>query len=59
MRNSSLVEWLCAEDVTGLKLITEALDCICLSYVVVGERCILAEAGLEGLVEGIQVRMPV
>ena len=25
MRNSSLVEWLCAENVTGLKFTTEAL----------------------------------
>ena len=24
MRNSSLVEWFCAEDVTGLKHVTEA-----------------------------------
>ena len=26
MRNSSLVKWLCAENVTGLKSDTEALD---------------------------------
>ena len=26
MRNSSLVKWLCAENVTGLKYTTEALD---------------------------------
>ncbi len=26
MRNSSLVKWLCAENVTGLKSNTEALD---------------------------------
>jgi hypothetical protein len=26
VRNSSLVEWLCAENVTGLKSVTEASD---------------------------------
>ena len=26
VRNSSLVEWFCAENVTGLKLYTEATD---------------------------------
>jgi len=27
VRNSSLVEWSCADNVTGLKLVTEAADC--------------------------------
>ena len=28
MRNSSLVEWSCAENVTGLKFVTEALESV-------------------------------
>ena len=27
VRNSSLVKWFCAENVTGLKSVTEASDC--------------------------------
>jgi hypothetical protein len=38
-RNSSLVEWACAENVTGLKSNTEASGCILIRlYTAVGER---------------------
>lgn len=55
MRNSSLVEWLCAENVAGLKPVTEALD---LGNEVVGERSVSVEAVPEGAVELTEVRMP-
>ena len=41
VRNSSLVKWLCAENVTGLKSNTEAADC---RNTMVGERSHRAEA---------------
>ena len=41
MRNSSLVKWSCADNVTGLKPATEAVD---IRKVVVGERCLCSEA---------------
>ena len=56
MRNSSLVEWFCAENVTGLKLATEASDTrMCM----VEERSNGTEGRLEGLLELLEVRMPV
>ena len=43
VRNSSLVEWSCADNVTGLKFGAEAADfCACAG--VVGERSDLGEA---------------
>ena len=42
VRNSSLVEWSCAEDVPGLKRDTEAQDLH--NVQVVEEHCIRAEA---------------
>ena len=56
MRNSSLVEWFSAEDVTGLKRNTEAAGC---SNASVEERCVRAEAGAEAPVDITQERMPV
>ena len=42
VRNSSLVEWFCAENVTGLKLYTEATGCIPLRRnAAVGERSVV------------------
>ena len=41
MRNSSLVEWHCAEDVPGLKHNTETAD----YFVMVGERSNCVEDG--------------
>jgi hypothetical protein len=44
VRNSSLVEWSCADNVTGLKFRAEAAD---LSFAgVVGERRLCSEAGV-------------
>jgi hypothetical protein len=37
VRNSSLVKWFCAENVTGLKFVTEATD-LKIYFQVVGER---------------------
>ncbi len=54
VRNSSLVEGFCAENVTGLKYATEAAG---LREGVVGERCVDEEAVPEGAVESTEVRM--
>jgi hypothetical protein len=44
VRNSSLVEWSCADNVTGLKFRAEAAD---FNFVgVVGERRLCSEAGV-------------
>ena len=43
VRNSSLVEGLCADNVPGLKSATEAVDFL-LWEGVVGERCLCSEA---------------
>ena len=43
VRNSSLVEGLCADNVPGLKSATEAVNFL-LSEGVVGERCLCCEA---------------
>ena len=45
VRNSSLVEWFCAENVTGLKRITEAMACHRM-MAGVGERSIYREVQL-------------
>ena len=57
VRNSSLVEWSRADNVTGLKPRAEAAD----FYVfveVVGERRACSEAGVETVVERVRERMP-
>ena len=57
MRNSSLVERLCAENLTGLKIITEDVSGPFI-WIAVGERSGSAEARPEGLlVEQPEVRM--
>ena len=55
MRNSSLVEKTCAENVTGLKHDTEAEECL---KTLVEEHWIRNEAVPEGAVECIEERMP-
>ena len=56
VRNSSLVEWLCAEYVTGLKPATEATGC---RKAAVEEHCVRAEAVSRGTVDFTEERMPV
>ena len=56
VRNSSLVEWSCADNVTGLKSRAEAADSS-RKIGVVGERRMGREAGVETVVERIRVRM--
>jgi hypothetical protein len=56
VRNSSLVEWFCAENVAGLKHITEASAG---RDTWVGERSVGAEAVPKGAVDLTEVRMPV
>ena len=56
MRNSSLVEWLCAENSTGLKRIPK-LGLVSLDTGV-GERCVRGEVIAEAMVDFTQVRMP-
>ena len=47
MRNSSLVEWCCADNPAGFKLITEAMDFFLLRKEgVVGERSLSSEVVL-------------
>ena len=58
VRNSSLVECAGAENVTGLKPHTEAVD-FSLRTGVVGERSASSEARLGRRVEWAEVRMPV
>ena len=55
MRNSSLVQGFCAEDVTGLKSDTEASDDIL--NIVVGERSHCVEGIPRGVLERWEVRM--
>ena len=57
MRNSSLVEWLCAEYVPGLSIIPKLRIRNLLR--VVGERSMGDEGRSKGLLERIEVRMPV
>ena len=54
VRNSSLVEWPCAENSTGLKC-TPKLG---MQQCMVGERRIRGEVRAEALVDFIRVRMP-
>ena len=56
VRNSSLVKRFCAENVTGLKLTTEATG-VCRDTGLVGERRVIEEAVPEGAVEVTGVRM--
>ena len=57
VRNSSLVEWFRADNITGLKSSAEAADSPIYRRLV-GERRGSSEARLEGLVERPRVRMP-
>ncbi len=54
VRNSSLVEWPCAEDLTGLNRVPKLGMHLCM----VGERCVRGEVRAEALVDFTQVRMP-
>ena len=54
VRNSSLVEWFCAENVTGLS-VTPKLG---MQQCMVGERRIRGEVAAEAAVDCIRVRMP-
>ena len=56
VRNSSLVKRSCAENVTGLKLTTEATG-VYRKVCVVGERSVRDEAIPEGVVDFTEVRM--
>ena len=66
MRNSSLVEWCCAEDVAGLKPAAEAVDSEGALKILdfwdpgrmVGERSVGSEGELKGLLEPTEERMP-
>ena len=58
MRNSSLVKRSCAENVTGLKLGTEATGSDH-KVALVGERSACVEVVPKGAVERAEVRMPV
>jgi hypothetical protein len=55
VRNSSLVKWSGADNVTGLKSETEATDFALCG--VVGERSQVSEAAAEAAVESWEVRM--
>ena len=57
MRNSSLVEYLCTEDLPGLKHHTEFTDSRFSR--VVEERSVWGEATPEGVVDRTEVSMPV
>jgi hypothetical protein len=54
VRNSSLVEWSCADNVTGLKSRAEAAD---FRKGVVAERRAWSEAAVETVVDCARVRM--
>ena len=56
MRNSSLVECLCAENLPGLSIVPKLRIIV---EIVVGERSISGEAISRGIVEQMEVRMPV
>ncbi len=55
MRNSSLVEWSRADNVTGLKFHTEVAD-FCFAGVV-AERRAWSEAAVKTVVDRVRVRM--
>ena len=54
VRNSSLVEWFCAEDLTGLSIQPKLGKQECL----VGERCMRGEVRAKALVDRMEERMP-
>ena len=54
VRNSSLVECPCAEDLTGLNYIPK----LGIPKGMVGERCVRGEVIAEAVVDFIRVRMP-
>ena len=56
VRNSSLVEWSCADNVTGLKSRAEVAD-VRSNACVVGERRCRSEAAVETVVERHRVRI--
>jgi hypothetical protein len=56
VRNSSLVQRGCADNVTGLSLPPKPWK-RCLAHRLVGERCVREEASGQPGVEGTQVRM--
>ena len=59
VRNSSLVEWSCADNETGLKPRAEAADFLAFAGEgVVGERRTCREAAAEAVVERVRERMP-
>ena len=58
VRNSSLVECPGADNEARLKHRTEAVDPMCLSHRMVGERSLGGEARPQGLVERREERMP-
>ena len=58
VRNSSLVEWSRADNVSGLKPGAEAAGGVLVQRFAVGERDMRGEVVLEGTVECIPVRMP-
>ncbi len=59
VRNSSLVECACTDNVARLKHRTEAMECLFVTEeALVGERCASREARPQGLVERAQERMP-
>ena len=58
VRNSSLVEWSCADNETGLKPRAEAADFRTFSTGVVGERRACSEAAAKAVVERVRERMP-
>jgi hypothetical protein len=57
VRNSSLVEWSCADNETGLKPRAEAAD-FSVYRGVVGERRACSEAAAKAVVERVRERMP-
>jgi hypothetical protein len=57
VRNSSLVEWSCADNETGLKPRAEAADFFVCEGVV-GERRACSEAAAKAVVERVRERMP-
>ena len=54
VRNSSLVEWFCAENLTGLNRVPK----LGMQQCMVGERSIRGEVRAKALVDFMEVRMP-
>ena len=59
VRNSSLAERPSAEDLTGLKCITEFMEYMIWIHILVDERLIRSEVRAWALMDRIKVRMPV